>query len=268
LLLAAGEFCEPDGFMAEYSPNTVQELFALLHGDSVGTELIPKFLFRGQSSKEWLLTPSFSRIARGKKLDRNQALGLEHLLIQKFHPSAANLLPIQQTIRILPTSEGIPFLDWWVIMQHYGAPTRLLDWSASPWVALYFACSGEGQQDAKLWFFDTNKLIDAAEKTHNKAKDRAKGLTDPATAAYVDLASPGTVDERIDAQHSYFTFHSNPTESHEGFLERANALSSVVVKQEWKRVILRELTRMNITAKTLFPGLDGLAKYVAEIAQQ
>ena len=252
--------------MQEFIPESPQDLIQKLLGDTDGNELTPLCLFRGQSSKDWRLTPSFARITAEKGLSRRQALKLEHLLINKFHPSAINLMPIQRTVGILPTRQGIPFLDWWVIMQHYGAPTRLLDWSGSPWVALFFACSDRFQDDAKLWFIDTGKLNAAASAVHENASDLTLGLTRASTAAYVDLARPTSVDERIDIQQSFFTFHSDPTCSHDRFLEEAGALDYFIVKKGWKKELLRELARMNVTAKTLFPGIEGLAKHIREIA--
>lgn len=76
--------------------------------------------FRGQASKDWKLVPS---------IERTPSISPELNLIKKFKQSATILLNPQPA----------KLIDWLFIMQHHGAPTRLLDWTESPLVASYFA---------------------------------------------------------------------------------------------------------------------------------
>ena len=87
--------------------------------------------YRGQSKSTWKLKPRLMR--RGSRTSESH-------LINRFKQNATSI--ITQT----PQGE----FEWLFIMQHHSVPTRLLDWSESPLVALFFAVS-EGRSDAALW---------------------------------------------------------------------------------------------------------------------
>lgn len=88
-------------------------------------------VFRGHSDKDYMLSPSLFR-----KKENDEFLypvGKEHLIINKY-------------IEKFPEFSSQPRINVIADMQHYGLPTRLLDWTRNPLVALYFACSGAGQK--------------------------------------------------------------------------------------------------------------------------
>lgn len=101
--------------------------------------------FRGHGDSTWHLDPSLDRASVrkihfpiGVKISGEEKASLrlsareeEASLILKFKQQAHHYLSK------LPADGKI--LDWLALMQHFGAPTRLLDWTASPFVALYFA---------------------------------------------------------------------------------------------------------------------------------
>ncbi len=88
--------------------------------------------FRGQSKLSWPLVP---------KLMRGATAESESFLISRFKQNATILLPQR------PTSS----FEWLFLMQHYSLPTRLLDWSESPLVALFFAVMDNDAEDGALW---------------------------------------------------------------------------------------------------------------------
>src|SRR5258707_15269530 len=111
-------------------------------------------MFRGHSSAEWQhLEPSLHR-QLGPDRSLAEGVFVEANAIRTFRRHARSLL--------LP-SELTYFdriLDSITLMQHYGAPTRLLDWTLSPWVACYFAVQApnESKADAAIWSFNSKEL--------------------------------------------------------------------------------------------------------------
>lgn len=97
--------------------------------------LMNKFVFRGQSNAEWNVNAKLFRA------DYKHLLGKEHILIQEY-------------IKKFPEFETQPTINVLADMQHFGLPTRLIDWSTNPLVALYFACSDPEylDRDGKVFF--------------------------------------------------------------------------------------------------------------------
>src|SRR5262245_22396202 len=82
----------------------------------------PDYFFRGQARADWSLVPSLLRLIEQNGLDVGRSLWLEQQLLIEFRASAhLHLGPW-----ILPEDER-DVVAWWALMQHYGAPTRLLD---------------------------------------------------------------------------------------------------------------------------------------------
>jgi hypothetical protein len=159
--------------------------------------------------------------------------------------------------------------------QHFGMPTRLLDWSTNPLAALFFACEGEEGQDGFVYAMDATRVIpDDAKKPsgeklwpsvmlmHNPIVEYAVGVSfwmplDSKHRAYVLPVRPDVIPGRIGQQSSCFTFHmhraapvDNPT------------LTSIKVNASKKRVIRDELHRVNINQFTTYYDLDHLSKEI------
>ena len=115
---------------------------------NVLTELRGKrWLCRGQSKRYGGLVPSIDRMPR-ENLSRLQKLMLERRSIDLFR-STARFFAGQGEQKAL-TDDIIALM----VLRHYGVPTRLLDWSISPWVAAYFAARHHDNEDGELWSFD------------------------------------------------------------------------------------------------------------------
>ena len=231
----------------------------------------PNFLFRGQSDKKWDLTPSLTRIARRNKLDRDKCIQLERESISKFSISANYILPIEQTLSLahvrLRSQDGlgIDFLGWQTLMQHFSAPTRLLDWTSSIWVALYFACAENAECDGVIYIADFNKVTNHSDKKLNGG-NLTKLMGDPKSSNIVVFLMAYNSNERIEAQQGRFSVCTNPLINHDKLINESdpNSLIKFEIPKEIKTTILMELNQMNINAKTLFPGIDGLGKSIYE----
>jgi hypothetical protein len=110
--------------------------------------------FRGQSKAVGELVPRIFRQAyRGAIAEWRPAIELE--TIDRFMRDAPNF-----TERPLPAVDD--HLSWLCLMQHHGAPTRLLDWSERALVALYFATSTDFADDGELWVMDPYRFNEAS----------------------------------------------------------------------------------------------------------
>jgi len=164
-------------------------------------------------------------------------------------------------------------------MQHYGAPTRLLDWSLSPYVAQYFAVERDWDSDGVVWGFAISDLRKQMKHKHgadNATNDASlRGLFDSPTApAHVSVVSSVRYSERMSRQQGLFTLCTDIMADHAQAIGqclpseegRAQSFKFVILKAA-KPDFSRRLRRLNITALSLFPGPDGLGRSLAEVVR-
>jgi len=110
--------------------------------------------YRGHADKEWMLLPKIQRDFNG---DEEELFRHERLYTNDFQARASVFKSEKPKLD--------DFANWLTLMQHYGLPTRLLDWSRSPLVALYFAVSSEKEndKDACVWILKPGKLNELEE---------------------------------------------------------------------------------------------------------
>jgi len=243
-------------------------------------KLHPDFLFRGQSNSNWSLEPSLARILKKKDLSHDKSLQLEREMVNKFSISASKLLELKQTIdlslsRFISQNPGqsIDFPGWFTVMQQYYAPTRCLDWSSSAMVAAYFACQVE-ETDGAIWIADYNKITNhsiswIADFNRDKKDSEKKSITqlmfeESNMENIVSFMHAYNTNERIEAQQGFYSICTNLLSDHRIEMEKINALFKVVIPKDCKLKILSELYALNINARTLFPGIDGLGKSMKE----
>lgn len=117
----------------------LEELFSLIDSDRLS---INKFVFRGQGDKNWNIQASLFR-------DVNIARS-EHELLEGY----LNKFPEYSSQSMINT-----FAD----MQHYGIPTRLVDWTTNPLIALFFACNSQPEKDGRVFFYPRNKVMNSSQ---------------------------------------------------------------------------------------------------------
>ena len=117
------------------------------------TELQGKrWLSRGQADTYKSLIPSIDREGRDM-LSRTEMLTLERQSIDIFR-STARFFADEGERTALQSDIGAL-----MVLRHYGAPTRLLDWSQSPFVSAYFAVSENDSRDGEIWSFDYDRYM-------------------------------------------------------------------------------------------------------------
>ncbi len=168
-------------------------------------------------------------------------------------------------------------------MQHHNAPTRLLDWTASPLVAAYFATEGESDHAGAIWYFHCHTLDACMKKTYEgyelptTTDKMAQVLLDPNAKPILYMASARTQTERMAAQQTRMTFSAQILADHGQIIAEAvkaeeakkeiEIYGKLIIPKELKLEFLRKLRSMNITARALFPGVDGLGRSVAELVR-
>jgi hypothetical protein len=236
-----------------------------------------QYWYRGQTNSEWGLETSFLRMTRHLAKQRDEAIRLEVAAREEFMSKAHLFIDPgnMEKVKTIPCR--------WALMQHHGAPTRLLDWTASPYVAAYFATQQDGSdRDGAVWCFCHRRLHKAFVKeygseppdlTRTEDEDPAvehlhEVLRNPdAPPSVVPLAFKFFSSARMAEQQGRFTMCLRVHQDHVCIAAKipTTHLKKIVIPHKIKPDFLAELRRMNITAAALFPGVDGLGRSIAEL---
>jgi hypothetical protein len=232
-----------------------------------------KLWFRGHSDESFQLVPTIGReykyAGHKKQFDSYD----EAQLLHRFRRRA---YPIEN--RMIPAGEAL------FLARHHNLPTRILDWTANPLYALYFACIHCPDESAVIWAFSRRKGIeslDAFELGRRQTEADLFGMfevvTDrpqvgKATNAAIRVVDPFYNDARMLAQDGAFTFHSDPWRPMEEYVGAIFENDRLDVQElyRWeipasaKTEIVKELSGLGITHRTVFPDLDGIAQSIWE----
>ena len=267
-------------------PETWEELLSALQHNTWNSELRrfrSPYIFRGQGTTA-PLTTSLQRLS-GTPRD------IERHLIRAFRKYALATVPPQRQL-----------WSWLALGQHHGLPTRLLDWTYSPLVALHFATSDERHdgEDGVVWMLDpataaaelpeelsslldqegssvfTTEMLGGFSGENAQATlpfDNEIGWLDRMESQhgkpFLLLLEPPSIDQRIVQQSALFALLSNPDMTPEHWLQQqTNLARRVVVAQEMKWEIRDRLDQFNITERTLFPDLNGLSQWLGRYYRQ
>lgn len=246
-----------------------------------------KFLYRGESRTDFKLLPSLYRTipSENSRIYNNSELSI----LRDFISEASSY------IHYLKSNDLFEYMEY---AQHYGVPTRFLDWTSNPLIALFFACQSNPEYDGKVYLLNMNtytlttfedalKFESLKDLVVDMLQEHGKGFT------YPKIFKPYYIDDRMKAQASYFMAWGNdpsdlenmlkPIWENKGFPEvdtvnystvilsndtrndgcsKVNPLQFVIIPCNKKAELLRQLNTLSINDSYIFPGLDGIGRSV------
>ena len=216
-------------------------------------------LFRGQP-KAWPLRSSLARALPIGTTD-DAALKAERAALEHFMSQAHLHGPVPDRST---SATHRSLFEWWPLMQHHGAPTRLLDWTASPFVAAYFAASAYPDDDGVVFVLDSDKVMERYLPVFGEALSDAELFA--LSRSGLRTLTPERKSLRLVAQQGYFTVTTLPLADTEKLISEAGAaLRRLIIPAKLKPTVLMHLRTMNIGAHTLFAGMDGLGRSAGEL---
>ena len=228
--------------------------------------------FRGHYKESWPLASALSRYFQDFRIDRRAWPQQEGRILRVFKRKAHQFLA-------QPPDPADDF-QWLAMMQHHGAPTRLLDFTWSPYVAAFFALE-RATGDAAVWALNPTDISAGGIR---RARSRKAGITkrgmDPRRKGnfaryflkgdreFIWLGEPDIMNRRLIAQSGTFALPGVLDKPLEEIVHKYGDPTNMMAKfilpaDKVRETGLRELYRMNITHATLFPDLDGLARSLA-----
>lgn len=214
--------------------------------------------YRGHGDAAWNLVPGYYRT--DKKIS-------EHSLLIKFRQSATMLVD----------KPPVDSFDWLFLMQHYGVPTRLLDWTESPLVALYFCVNSEPEKDGAIWILKPSELNRIARIRPKDEDGFIPSFQDDELMPYaieklrgnnvVELSPVATIasrnNPRIQAQLGAFTIHHIEEDPIENLGDTTHA-QKILVDADAKAALKTELELLGFTKFQMFPELASVGELIRE----
>jgi hypothetical protein len=253
--------------MNEVKVSSWSQLLDVLYADSWKGDLgrfRSNFAFRGlENPKEEFLT---GLMRLGRKCGE-----LEGHLLRNFRKYAyRDAVPLDS------------IWNWLALAQHHGLPTRLMDWTFSPFVALHFVTehAADFDEDGIVWCVDfiaakrylpkplerelarEGANVFTAEMLNRMAPSLEK-FEAFASRPFLAFFEPPSLDQRIVNQFALFSLLSDSQASPREWMERHSELMRrIIIPSQLKWEVRDKLDQANITERVLYPGLDGLSRWL------
>jgi len=226
--------------------------------------------FRGCGKSGYLLKPSLYRNTKIKKVSK--LVETEYKILTRFKQRS---IPFH-------TASLSNDLETLFIMQHYGIPTRLLDWTENPFIALYFAVMSakrnEYNNDAAVWILDPTvwtahalndveaeiKAVNDSDVIRYQPQNKYTLMPEKALPIYGSHMSQRIVSQRgvfvifgsdnLSMKRQYVKYHF-PTD----------CLIKIQINKKYLPNLQESVLESGITESVVFPDLDGLAAELRRI---
>lgn len=252
-------------------------------------KLIEGWVFRGQADSDWSLQTTLERGAKINSTNIRNIPLVEQNIIYKFQRRAIHYLDK------CPEKENI--LEWLSLIQHHGGPTRLLDFSYSYYVSLFFSID-QAIKESSIYCLnkdlirqkglETEKWRGLDDESQFGSREYCnEALKEQTSNPLVILVEPFSIHERLSRQQGLFAVPFEGRQSFEynlsltvnryqkelpksrvidsyidalDILRNECALLKIKIPKLLHNEIRKELKLMNISSETLYPGIDGFSK--------
>jgi len=233
------------------------------------------YIYRGHASYDWKLQSTLERML-GSKWDAATVNKFERYALERFQPK----------FHLYDKENGSPQskLAWLSILQHYGAPTRLLDFSESPYVALYFALEDYQPQlenDLALFALDYTALMDRSidfiKKNDSKFTESLQTVASHQDEVFENIVDrfsyeiawvtePTKLNVRLDRQSGCFLVSGNKgsriTQLLDSDLYNGCDFRKYRIDRDLYTGLFALLRKVNLTSKNIYGDLQGLARSI------
>lgn len=237
------------------------------------------YAFRGHEDADYRIEPTLHRTVKqsrdGCLPPAGELIEIERHVTARFKAAAFTLLPAPLYEVSKATASA------WCLMRHYGVPTRVVDWTTSLYVAAYFACSRQPARPGAIYAIGVNELnahMDASHKDGTQRLNPESAYLEQDALPIVSLVTTGGPKiDRMLAQQGVFMVCRNVAQDLQEALaavpragQRAGSMSSLIrfaITASAKPKIMRRLFATNVTAQSLFPGVDGIGRHLEELVR-
>ena len=223
------------------------------------------FVYRGLSDADYPLISSLNRVC-------GHDLSLEDSLIRNFRKYGyADLRPNDSFWQIVATG------------QHFGLPTRLLDWTYSPLVAAHFVTVNTDayDKDGVIYAIDVEESMKTLPKalkdelTKSRSSSFTISMLEKHAKNFKELEKlskkpfflfyePASEDNRMINQYSLFSLCSDPSLTIDKLIDtKKSSMYKIIIPKEIKLEIRDKLDYINISERVIFPGLDSVCSWIS-----